>query len=363
MDALPQFEQLPPLYAPWVDALLGAPIPAERAATCNDCAMCDPGAALPERRLEFFDPRGKCCTYMPRMWNFLAGAVLADDDPAMAPGRVSIERRIDAGLAVTPMGLDHTTRFDLVYEQALPAWGRSLALQCPHFIEEGGGRCAVWRHRESTCATWFCKHVRGAVGREFWVRLHTLLALVERELARWCVIELDIGAEAMAALFPPLERRRAPVVDADALDGTVNVAAQRRVWGRWFGRERELYRAAAALVAPLGWDDVVGHCGSEVTIQARLTRDAFQHLTTTDVPEGLHVARFEAAPSSDGSVVVTGYSSFDGLRLPPGLVGALRHFDGRPTADAIAAIEREDGMRVTPALVRKLADFRVLVGA
>lgn len=363
MDASPpKAEQLPPLYAPWVDALLGAPIPAETVATCSDCVMCEPGAALPERRLEFFDPRSKCCTYMPRMWNFLAGAVLCDDDPAMAPGRASIEERIDRGQAVTPLGLDRTPMFDLVFEQAMPAWGRSTALRCPHYVDEEGGRCSVWRHRESTCATWFCKHVRGAVGRDFWVRLHTLLGLVERELARWCVLELDVGTAAMEALFPPHERRGPAAVDADALDGTVSLTTQRRLWGTWFGRERELYRAAAAMVAPLSWDDVVARCGTEVAAQARLTRDAHARLTSAELPEGLRVGRFEASPASDGTVVVIGYSSFDGLRLPRALVGALRHFDGRPTADAIAAIERDDGLRVTPALVRKLADFRVLVG-
>ena len=76
---------LPPLYAGWVGALLGgAAIPPETHATCGDCAMCaDPGEA-PRRGTAYFDPTVKCCSYLPEIYNFLAGRILAEKSPAYA---------------------------------------------------------------------------------------------------------------------------------------------------------------------------------------------------------------------------------------------------------------------------------------
>ena len=83
---------LPPLYARWTDELLGGPIPAETRATCLDCAMWvkegrNPAAYDPFTGQEIsFLPSTKCCTYVPSLPNFLAGGVLLDEDPAVAPG-------------------------------------------------------------------------------------------------------------------------------------------------------------------------------------------------------------------------------------------------------------------------------------
>lgn len=117
--------------------------------------------------MSFFDPQVKCCTYLPELPNFLVGRILADEDPALAVGRATVEKRLQAGVAVTPLGLDRTPFYDLLYQHADTAFGRSHTLRCPHYIEEGG-LCGIWQHRNSVCATWFCKHVRGAMGFRFW---------------------------------------------------------------------------------------------------------------------------------------------------------------------------------------------------
>ena len=61
------------------------------------------------------------------------------------------------------------------------------------------------------------------------------------------------------------------------------------------------------------------------------------------------------------SARVTTYSEIDPLDLPKSIVDCLPYFDGRPTADALSAIEREHNVRLDPALVRKMADFSLLV--
>src|SRR5262245_29498225 len=91
---------LPPLYARWFDELLGGDIPSESRATCNDCAMCDSEGDHQKPGSTLFNPESKCCTYLPRLPNYLVGMILADDDPAIAAGRRTVEVRVKAGLAV-----------------------------------------------------------------------------------------------------------------------------------------------------------------------------------------------------------------------------------------------------------------------
>ena len=125
-----QASPLPSLYAAWIDTLLAGPIPHETEATCDDCAMCAPAGAPADVSDVFFDPRTKCCTYIPTLVNYLVGRLLADEDPAFAAGRATVEARLRAGVAVTPLGLEQTPTFAALYEStALNSFGRSPSLR------------------------------------------------------------------------------------------------------------------------------------------------------------------------------------------------------------------------------------------
>ncbi|HVM98668.1 MAG TPA: hypothetical protein VMT68_00520 [Caulobacteraceae bacterium] len=355
------FEALPPLYAGWVGELLGAGIPAERKATCDACAMCPPpggatgGAA-------YFEPSLKCCTFMPRLPNFLVGAILADDaDAADAAGRESLLRRLGAREAVTPLGVDRSAAYGLLYDAGEETFGKARGLVCPHFLADTG-RCGVWRHRNSVCATWFCKHERGQVGFQFWrSALQRLLGVVERALAKWCVAELDIGPDALEALAasPAWNNDSAPLT-ARALDGGVDERAYARLWGRWRDREPEFFARSAALVAPLSWAEVSAIAGAEGGMLATVTQLAFQRLTAAAAPGRLVPAEFRIARAGPEATRVVAYSPYDPLDIPNVVLALLPAFDGRPTADVIADVEARTGFRLEPDLVRKLADFGVL---
>src|SRR5258706_6959334 len=94
---------LPPLYAAWIDQLLGGSIPQETDATCDDCAMLPDVGQTPEASGVFFNPETKCCSYVPQLPNYLVGRILNDNDPAFARGRASVETRLNAGVAVSPL--------------------------------------------------------------------------------------------------------------------------------------------------------------------------------------------------------------------------------------------------------------------
>jgi hypothetical protein len=356
---------LPPLYAAWVDEILRAPIPKETRATCDDCVMLAPGGSWPTGSGYAFDPTTKCCTYVPELPNFLVGRILSDGDPAFAKGRATLVRRLEQGIAVTPLGVGRSPTYRLLFEHTagLMAFGRNRALRCPHYLEDEGGTCGIWRHRKSTCATWFCKHDRGAVGLGFWRAVHQLLGTVEESLARWCVIELDVGEETLRTLFPPTGGEPTlfgPHARGRSLDGVVDADAGRALWGLWAGRERAFFDECARRVNALRWRDVASIGGPEIGIRERLVRMAYAGLVSEAAPPVLRSGPLRMGQLQGDSERIWTYSPLDPIDLPRRLVTALRYFDGRPTPDALGAAAA-DGVPIDEATLRMLVDFRILV--
>jgi hypothetical protein len=355
-------EPLPGLYAQWLTELLGGVIPRESRATCDACAMCAREGQESASASYFFDPVVRCCSYVPDLHNFLVGRILSDTDPAAQHGRATVEKRIADSVGVTPLGLKQPPVYALLYGSSSEAFGRSRALRCPHYLEEGN-RCGIWRNRESTCATWFCKHVRGDLGYRFWRgMLHHLLRAVETDLARWCVLELQLGDDALRhAVASGDWTSEAEAITVDSLDNRVDRKAYARAWGEWRGREQEFFCRCGELVRPLAWTDVLAICGPNTRAYARLTQEAYRRLTSDDIPSNLSVGRFEVLQVQRAVTRVNTYNDFDPLDVPNTMMELLRYFDGRPVAEALAAIADERGVSLDAALIRKMVDFKLLV--
>jgi hypothetical protein len=308
----------------------------------------------------FFDPAVKCCTYVPDLPNFLVGSILSDADPATQFGRGTVERRIADAIGVTPLGLMKSPVHALLCRNSSDAFGRTRTFRCPHYIEDGG-RCGVWRHRNSVCTTWFCKHVRGQVGRTFWRTLLHLLGQIEGELAHWCALELQLGDEALRHLMATGWAGSGDAITGDALDNKVDPETYAQIWGAWRGGEREFFRKIAELVGTLSWADVLAICGPEVRVHARLTEDSYRRLISDDIPPVLDVASMQLAHTTRATTRVSTYSSYDPLDVPNQVMELLPYFDGRPTEDVLATIAKDRGIRLEPDLIRKLVDFMLLV--
>lgn len=352
---------LPARYARWMDTLLGAPIPTEPHATCDECAM------LSDDDDGGFDPATRCCTYQPTLANFLVGALLLDRPTTKAArfGQQTLRARIRDGADVTPLGVSQSERYRLLYGVATlgDAFGQARSMRCPHYYEDGG-LCGLWRHREATCTTWFCKHARGAVSLAFWRALHELLTACERTLARHAILSLDLGPKALAALLAHgASPGAATRLDAAQIDDRRSADRHRALWGPWASREEEFYIESARLVEPLGWEDVARLGGVEIEARARVVRDAFSTLTAPALPRRLRVGRHEvAAIHGDAARIVT-YSRFDPIELPLALVSALSCFDGRTTRQALAAIARTHNLTLNDDDLRQLVDYQLLVPA
>jgi Fe-S-cluster containining protein len=348
---------LPPLYAGWMDELLGAPIPEEREAACETCVMRQPAGAPPEPGAVYFT-EGKCCTYQPQLHCFLMGRILADGAADLVVARAAVERLLDARAGVTPLGIMGPRSYWALYDYGT-GFGRSSRLRCPLF-DVSTGRCGVWRHRESTCATWFCKHDRGAVGEAFWTALHQLLMQLERSLARWCMVELAVGTEALAAASA--RELSAGPPDTEDLDGGASAERYRRAWGRWLGREREYYRECAGRVDGLAWPEVLALGGAEARALAEVARRRFEELRSHELPGSpLRIGRFEVASVASGFARLRSYRDFDPVDVPLPLLAALPRFDGRPTEQVAREIAERDGVEIPTPVLRTLADFKVLV--
>jgi hypothetical protein len=343
---------LPSLYAPWLSIVTGGPIPAETRATCQTCAMLPvPGGPADAT---YFHPATKCCAFQPHIPNFLAGRILMEEDPWIQAGREELERRIARRVAISPRWAGPGSVFDLLYRNTPNVFGRAPELRC-QFLDSSGG-CGVWKHRPAVCSTWFCKHVRGATGHNFWKLADKLLQIVEYELGLWCLEELKVGSVevyAMSAQSSP---------DISELGGEINWVLYRKIWGDWVGREAEFYRACARLVNPLTWEQVEQVSGPRVRILAQMLSDAYKNLESKALPERLRLGRIHFTGVEDGGFRIVGYSGFDPLLMPEKLARSLRYFDGRPTEEALEAILTKENIRLDINLVRKMLDFGILQG-
>lgn len=334
---------LPPRYADWITNLLGGTLPEEQVATCHSCVM-QAGEAPEGYR---FRADAKCCTYVPALPNFLVGAALRELPPG--PARSSLERRMAEPAVCTPHGLDVAEDQRRRYLAIVTAetFGRAPDLRCPHYLAESGGQCGLWAHRNGVCATWFCKHERGAAGQRFWQALEVLLTLIERELSHWCACQL------LYRTAPP---------------GPVRADDELPEWAAWAPHAEDYYRRAAALVDELDWSAVQAIAGPELIPAAAHLHAAYAALQPLAAPRpaGLIQIRRPLVPGhvrvshrDPTSTRVVTYSDSDPLELPTAIVDLLPRFDGRAT-DLVLAELADEGVVLSPELLARLLDFEVL---
>lgn len=356
---------LPPLYSGWMDYLLQASIPEESEATCFDCAMCLTKKINRTPNDHLFDSRAKCCTYVPKIPNFLAGSIFLDQDPEATKGRQAFEEYFLQKGVVRPHGIFPHVEFSLEYTPRSELFGRNLEMRCPYYLEEEGGLCGIWRHRNAICSTWFCKHVRGAVGRKFWNTLRDLLRTVQIKLSYWCLHELKAGSEDFRQMFhwgtpdfiTTLDRQIYfhQSVFGRPKDPVQFLEFRKREWGIWLDREKEFYQECSRLVSRLTWTDVESILGSAISDPAIRVKEAFSELRSPSIPEVLFPGNFKTVNLNDAEVRVWAYAEYDPIDLPKSVMDKVPHFDGRKTPDVLHGIDLD------LSVLRKLIDFEILV--
>lgn len=357
-----ELERLPPLYATWMKACLGRAVPRETRADCAACPMLQEPPEVPGTIR--FHPATKCCTFLPDLPNYLVGALLASDDPRDAEGASRLRARIADGVGVSPLGVLRTVAYDTMSAFSSLEFGTDPRLVCPYYRADDGGSCTIWAHRNCVCGTWFCRFERGASGKTAWNAMCNLLRSVEESLARWCLVELDFEPAALERMFgwhkPSPEP---PLPEILYISEPEELPASKVDWGSWAGREEDFYRACAAAVAELAWEDVVAACGVRVRIRALLARREWARALSEAPPEGkLRATRVAPQHMPDGTSILRSYSPRDPVVVPSRLIDLLGQLPPAPIHTLRAHLDVA-GVRVSEEVMRWLADFSVLVPA
>jgi len=351
---------LPTLYASWFKAIINGSLPVESEATCSKCVMCSRPGEPADTEQYFFNNASKCCTYTPTLSNFMAGAILVDPAPSLTTGKASLAARLSKGLGVGPLAILPPPAYKLLYRHSQSAFGRNSTLQCPH-LDTAQGTCSIWPYRDPTCVTWFCKHLRGKISQSFWKALRIFLDAVTKELSLWCLLQLNIGEEALALLGVRREDGiTSENLQSNELDGRCDADTARKTWGRWWQRETAFYAECARLVSDLDFNEVEKICGPEIQMSSTLVKQAYAKLQETNIPTHLKIGHFEVEEATFDAVRVWSYSRLDPLDLPVPIFMALSYFDGRPTDEALSMVEHDLGTRLDLQVIRTLKDFGIL---
>lgn len=348
---------MPELYRPLLPGFFSERAPRETAATCLSCPM------VPERGSPacspalYFDPATKCCTYSPSIPGYLVGGLLSDDSPALAEGRRRMRARIRSRVGVTPRGLVPGRRFKLLYSAgAGRTFGRSGSLLCG-FHDTATGRCTVRPWWESTCHTWFCKHVNGLDGRNFWLALQGYLAAAEEALGAFVLNRTGLLPDDTAS------RESASLSAADLDERPLPDAEYRLLWGRFAGHEEAYYRRALRLVLGLTRGQFRALGGAPLALKLRALRQAHAAALAKVAPPVLQRAPALAATHlGDGRYRITTYSDYDPLVISRTVLQLLDEYDGLRTNRQIAGALRRAGKPTLPAgALLQLYQARVLV--
>jgi Fe-S-cluster containining protein len=346
-------EILPALYRPLLPEFFAAQAPPEEKATCGSCAMCAPPGTPPGAAGSYFRPDTKCCTYHPRLPNYLVGGLLADDRADVAEGRRRVQQVIASGIGVTPRWVAPPRKTRVIYHAARRnSFGRSLALRCPYYQAEGG-LCTIWRWRETDCSTFFCKYSGGADGQTFWRSLNGYLHELQARL----------GEAAVAAVAPELEEpqvERGELTLEDLEDRPPDGYAA--FWGRWRGREEDFYRACHAHVAGLDRAALEAIAGTEGRDRLERVVENYRQLAEPRLPERLVLDPDLATREIPAGLMVSTYCDYDPMVLSPALHEVLGQFSAAETvAETRARLLAEDGTEIPDDVMVTLHQMRVLV--
>jgi len=338
-------DNFPAFYAPLLPEYFRLEIAEEKRSTCSNCAMCASPEGSPPPTAVTFHPATKCCTRHPNLPNYAVGALLSDEDPALAEGKQRVAAMIAQRVGVWPTGMRSSNRHRLL-EQNMDrrAFGQTPSLRCPYFNEGNGGSCSIWAYRPAVCASYFCKPVSGQLGQMLWDELKEYMQSVERELI--CYTTAKLQPEFLPISLIQSEGR-SKLSREDLEELAPPEAEYAAAWGQWVGREQEYYKAcyeAVRALSPQEFEGVIGHAAKR-----RMHRLHQRYLFASNT-EPLDCVRYNPTASvramPNGEVAVSAYSEHDALVLSQEMFATLTEFTGEEPTTVVQQRLREQGRPV-----------------
>ena len=214
-------------------SVLDMKLPEEKRATCMAC---------PKAKYEGFLPDYRCCTYIPRVPNFLLGMAVKSPIPR------KIITNLNQSGQLTPEGMHITPQqwAEYLADNAEERFGKSDLVRCP-FLERSTGYCQIYAFRNSVCSTFFCMHSNGPKGDHFWDSLQTLVQQAEMALSQWALKMVGFDLKAYIRRQNRLSGKVEKVANTRH-PRTWTVAARKELWGDFYGHEIETMEACAQII-------------------------------------------------------------------------------------------------------------------
>jgi len=204
----------------------------ERKSSCFDC---------PQVKASGFHPSVRCCTYIPRIPNFLLGMSL------FATGtQQMVADFIAAGHAI-PEGSQHS-HLQLIasLEHISPSHNsQANSVVCP-FLDLNSKQCRMYAFRNGVCSSFFCIHDQKIEGLEFWEHLQDFVSQIETALSQWALSEIGFDLETYFSRFNQLSKE----IDASSIPKTKawSEMARKILFDDWYGNEISLFKRCAEVV-------------------------------------------------------------------------------------------------------------------
>jgi hypothetical protein len=331
-------QDLPDFYRNFLPELFEQLIPVETLATCNDCAMCLKPGQDPLPNVDYFKPDVKCCSYFPKLPNYLVGGLLSDNNPAMDEGRKRIREKIHKRIGITPQAVDVPKKYSVLIKLGgIKSFGKNTTLICPYFVNEGS-LCSIWKFRDSMCSTYFCKSVSGKQGLKFWDVVHTYLNQVQDILCWYAIDSLHCDVR---SIWDYGSGRQNDDLTPDDLDEIPpDEETYRDLWRNWFGREEEFYRECYRVVEALTKEEFERHAGIIHKIFLKRVQEARENVVNPKIPPVLKKnPDLKAFETPDGKVTIKSNVAF--YSIQKNLFDVIGLFDGVKTTAEIQKIVHE----------------------
>ena len=209
-------------------------IPEERRATCNSC---------PRITSDNYRPDYRCCTYHPKVPNYMLGLAVDDFRTSAIIKQVSEEGwLLPDGFQATPSQWVH-----FLQDVADDNFGKSQNVLCP-FLIKSSGYCGIYAYRNSVCSTFFCITDHGSPGRKFWDGLQSLVTQVELALSQWALQQSGFDVTAYFKRLDNLADEIERVSVRRKSTGAWSKYARRILWGDGYSHELEIYRSCTQAI-------------------------------------------------------------------------------------------------------------------
>jgi hypothetical protein len=353
------YEQFPALYQTLLPDLMQLSVPQESKANCSNCSMTQKDATLGAAQRHLFRVDTKCCTYQPRLVNYLVGGLLQDERLGLKEGQKRMRERINSRIGITPWCVSSSPLDEHLYNQGKGSFGKAARLRCPYYAHESGS-CTIWAYRESVCSTWYCKYEAGKDGLNFWVGLKGYMNLVERQLSKYAMLQLDpdyILDDVMAAFYSQ------ELLTQEHLDGEApSPEFYARLWRHYEGHEEEFYRNCYEIVSQLTPEELKKILGLDGEIKNRDVQRKLDRTKQSDLPSRLVLnPQLTVRWLESGEVALSAYSEYDALALPGLVYPLLVAFDGRQTtAETREKLQKEHQADLADEVLLTLYRYRIL---